>query len=273
MPYYSVHKRPPPHPLTPSQEKLKAALLATGEEWTPTWHHLLILDPTYFAAYCRLRSVPVLHQRLPRKTQHLVLLALDASVTHLHDHGIRVHTAAAMRAGASKEEIMETLELVSVLGVHAVTVGVPLLQEVLAERGEASDPAATALTPHQEQLKQDFTRQRGYYSSTWDPVLALSPDFFAAYTAFSSVPFQSPSHNHLEPKVKELIFVAIDSATTHLYAPGLKVHIRNAMQLGATREEVMEVFELAAGMGVVSVLRGVDALGEEVGGAVEGGKK
>ncbi|KAK1070583.1 hypothetical protein LTR74_004009 [Friedmanniomyces endolithicus] len=264
MPYYSVHKRAPTTPLTTTQEHLKTALIATGEPWTPTWHNLLLLDPTYFAAYTRLRSAAV-HKphHLPRKTQELLLLALDAPVTHLHDHGIQAHTTAAVHAGATREEILETLELVSVLGVHAVTVGMPLLQEVLAERGESIE-ALTAVTPQQEKLKEEFRLQRGYYSPSWDAVVALSPEFFAAYTAFSAVPFKHGSHNHLEPKVKELIFVAIDAATTHLYAPGLKIHMRNAMQCGATKEEVMEVLELAAGMGVVSVLRGVEALTEDL---------
>jgi alkylhydroperoxidase/carboxymuconolactone decarboxylase family protein YurZ len=45
------------------------------------------------------------------------------------------------------------------------------------------------------------------------------------------------------------VYIAIDCATTQLYVPGLKLHIRNAVKLGATPEEVMEVFELASLMG------------------------
>jgi alkylhydroperoxidase/carboxymuconolactone decarboxylase family protein YurZ len=52
------------------------------------------------------------------------------------------------------------------------------------------------------------------------------------------------------PKVKEFVYIAIDCATTHLYVLGLKLRIRNAERLGATPEEVMEVFELASLMGV-----------------------
>lgn len=261
MPYYSVHKRADTK-LTAEQEKLKQALVATGQEWTPTWHNILTLDSTYFSAYLRLRSVPILRKRLPHKIQELVLLAIDASCTHLYEPGIRAHTANALRAGASKEEIMETLELTSVLGVHAVTVGVPLLQEVLEEKGQQID--TKDLSAEQEQLKESFKRQRGYWGSSWDPVLALSPDFFEAYTAYSSVPFQQGSHNHLDAKTRELIFCAIDCATTHLYAPGLKVHIRNAIDFGATKEEVMEVFELAALMGAQTVMKGADVLSEEL---------
>jgi alkylhydroperoxidase/carboxymuconolactone decarboxylase family protein YurZ len=260
MPQYSIHHRHDVK-LSTEQEKLKEAFLETGEQFSTTWHNILVLDPRYFQAYLQLRQVPFIHGRkLSRKVQELVLLALDASVTHLFEPGIRVHTAAALKNGASKEEILETLELSSVLGVHAVNAGVPLLQEVMLEKGVSLTKGD--LSERQEKLKANFERQRGYWHSSWDPVLALSPNFFEAYTNYSSVPFQH-DHSALDPKTKELIFVAIDCSTTHLYREGLKLHIRNAVNHGATPEEVMEVFELAALMGAQTVMRGADVLVEE----------
>ncbi|KAK5167114.1 uncharacterized protein LTR77_007844 [Saxophila tyrrhenica] len=242
------------------QDQLKQSLTATGEPWTPTLSSLSKLDPTYLRAYTNLRSVPRNKKALPLKTQELLLLAIDAAVTHLDPAGVRAHTAAALAAGATREEILETLELSSVLGVHAVTVGVPTLMEVLAENGEP--PLPDELTPEQQQLKEAFTAKRGYWGTSWDPVLRLSPGFFEAYTEFSSVPFDA-EHGKLDAKTKELVYTAIDCSTTHLYQPGLKVHVRNAVKYGATKEEIMEVFELASLMGVKTVLMGVDALNEE----------
>ena len=66
--------------------------------------------------------------------------------------------------------------------------------------------------------------------------------------------------------MKELVYCAIDCATTHLYVPGLKLHIRNAIRYGASAAEVMEVFELAALMGVHTVMAGADVLVGELGG-------
>ncbi|KAK5107993.1 hypothetical protein LTR62_008887 [Meristemomyces frigidus] len=260
MPYYSVHKRPDSK-LTDEQTKLKQALTSAGQEWSQTWHNILVLDPAYFSAYLRLRSVPTLKRKLPHKVQELILLACDASCTHMYEPGIKAHTANALHAGASKEEVMETLELTSVLGVHSLSVGVPLLEEVLAEKGQSFPHD---LSEQQLKLKADFQTKRGYWNTSWDSVLRASPDFFEAYTAFSSVPFQADTHNHLDAKTRELIFCAIDCATTHLFAAGLKLHIRNAIELGATREEIMEVFELAALMGVHSVQKGADVLMEEL---------
>lgn len=235
---------------------LKQALIDSGEDWSPAWDKVNDLTPEYLAAYIKLRQVPINKQKLPRKIQELLLLAMDAQCTHLHTPGVAAHTSAALKAGATVGEIIETLELSSVLGVHAVTVGVPLLVEVMAERGTKLEQD---LDEKRQKLKANFQRQRGYWSNSWEPVIRLSPDFFEAYTNYSSVPFQE-GHSHLDAKTKELVFCAIDCATTHLFAPGLKIHIRNALEKGATPEEVMEVFELAALMGSQTVLAGAEAL-------------
>ena len=246
--------------LTAEQERLKQSLVDSGEEWNSSFENILKLDPRYFEAYVGLRRVPRDKKALPVKIQELVLLAMDAACTHLFEPGIRVHTAAAIKAGATKEEIMETLELSSVLGVHAVSVGVPTLLEVLEENGRS---IKQELDSNQERLKEEFTKKRGYWSTTWDPVIRLSPSFFEGYLNFSSVPF-GEGHNALDAKTKELIYTAIDCSTTHLFQPGLKVHIRNAVKYGATNEELMEVFELAALMGIQTTMKGADILTEQL---------
>ena len=68
----------------------------------------------------------------------------------------------------------------------------------------------------------------------------------------------------LEPKVKELIYTAFDASATHLYVPGLRQHIRNALALGATTDEVMEVFEIASVIGIHTCTMGVPILVEEL---------
>ncbi len=244
--------------LTAQQEKLKQALVDTGEAWNTSLENVLKLDEAYFAAYVKLRKVPRDKQKLSVKIQELVLLAIDAACTHLDGAGVRVHTQAALQAGATRAEILETLQLSSVLGVHAVTVGVPTLMEVLQENGSGS-MMDIELNEDQQRLKAEFEKKRGYWSSSWDPVIRLSPGFFEAYLEFSSVPF-AEGHNALDAKTKELIYTAIDCSTTHLYQPGLKVHIRNAVRYGATPEEIMEVFELAALIGIKTTMLGADAL-------------
>ena len=50
--------------------------------------------------------------------------------------------------------------------------------------------------------------------------------------------------------MKELIYTAFDASATHMYVPGLRQHIENALGYGATPAEVMEVFELASTIGI-----------------------
>ncbi len=106
-------------------------------------------------------------------------------------------------------------------------------------------------------IRQDFIDARGYWSRGWDPLLDIAPDYFEAYSKLSSVPWKTGT---LSPKVKELLYIAIDSSITHMYEPGLRVHIRNALRYGATRDEIMEVYELTSSIGVHSVTMGVPAL-------------
>jgi alkylhydroperoxidase/carboxymuconolactone decarboxylase family protein YurZ len=47
--------------------------------------------------------------------------------------GMRIHASQALKYGATMEELIETLELTSILGVHSVTIALPILREVEAQ--------------------------------------------------------------------------------------------------------------------------------------------
>ena len=81
-------------------------------------------------------------------------------------------------------------------------------------------------------LKADFEAKRGYWHEFWDGLLELDPDFFEAYVEFSSYPW---TNGVLEPKIKELIYTAFDASATHMYVPGLRQHIENALATGRRR--------------------------------------
>ena len=102
---------------------------------------------------------------------------------------------------------------------------------------------------------------RGDWNPLWDQLRQLDPEFMEAYLAFRSVPHRKA---HLPEKFRELVMVAINAATTHLYAPGVRRHIRNALKAGATREEVLEVIQLTTVMGIHSCNLAVPILMEEV---------
>lgn len=119
----------------------------------------------------------------------------------------------------------------------------------------------TPLGARQRALKQKFIDVRGSWNPIWDPLLEWDPAFLEAYFEFSAVPWRK---GVLPPKFKELIYIAIDASTTHLYAPGVRRHIRNALKLGASRDEILEVLELTSVLGIHACNLGVPILAEEL---------
>ena len=112
-----------------------------------------------------------------------------------------------------------------------------------------------------ERLREEFIAARGFWPSALDGLLDLDPGFFEAYLAFSGHPW---TDGVLEPKVKELVYIAFDASATHLYVPGLKLHIENALGLGATVDEIMEVLEIASVIGIHTCTMGVPIVIEEL---------
>ena len=51
----------------------------------------------------------------------------------MYEPGLRVHIQNALRYGATVAEILEVYQIVAALGVHTVTVGVPILMDALGE--------------------------------------------------------------------------------------------------------------------------------------------
>jgi alkylhydroperoxidase/carboxymuconolactone decarboxylase family protein YurZ len=161
--------------------------------------------------------------------------------------------------GATREELMEVLELTSTIGIHASNVAMPILAEVLEEEGLRE--RTVSADSRRQTLKRRFTEVQGHWDRIWDDALELDPDFFEAYLEFSSVPWQN---GVLEPKIKELVLCALDVAATHLYEPGIRIHMRNALRHGATAEEIMEAIEIASVIGIHGALIGTQMLEDAI---------
>ena len=244
--------------MTPEQQQIKDEFVAVRGSWGEPWQRMLEIDPAFVRAYLHFSAVPWTGpEHLEPKVKEFVYIAADAAATHLYEPGIRQHIGAAFEHGATVEEIMEVIELTSTLGIHASNIGVPLLLEVLQEEGLRDGPAP--LDERRERLKAEFTANRGYWHEFWDGLLELDPDLFEAYTEFSSVPWRT---GPLPPKVKELIYIAFDASATHLYVPGLKLHMQNAVRLGATAGEIMEVLAIVSVIGIHAATTATPILAE-----------
>jgi alkylhydroperoxidase/carboxymuconolactone decarboxylase family protein YurZ len=246
--------------LTEEQQQIKDEFIKVRGTWGDAWQRMLELDPPFVRAYLNFSSVPwTKASYLEPKVKEFVYIAADAAATHLYEPGIRQHITAALDHGATPAEVMEVLELTSTLGIHACNIGVPLLLEVLEEEGLRTGPAP--LDARQERLKAEFTENRGYWHQFWEGILEVAPDLFESYVEFSSVPWKTGT---LEPKVKELIYTAFDASATHLYVPGLKLHMRNAVRLGATVEEIVEVLSIVSVVGIHAATTAAPMLAEIV---------
>jgi alkylhydroperoxidase/carboxymuconolactone decarboxylase family protein YurZ len=241
-------------------QRIKEDFIAAGGAWDETWETVLKLNPELVVVCSKLASVPRRSGHLEPKIKELVALCVDASSTHLHLPGVRQHIRAALEHGASAAELTEVLELSATVSIHAMNVGIPILLDVASECGlRREEPERRSR--RQVELQEEFTRSRGYWNPTWDAVLELDPDFFEAYTDFSSLPWRS---GVLEPKVKEFMYIAFDASATHLYEVGLRLHIENALGYGASIAEIAEILEIAALIGIQSITGAAPILAEEL---------
>lgn len=101
-------------------------------DWNPLWATLAEWDSDFLEAYLGLRSVPFRKGPLPRKVKELILIAINAATTHMYAPGVRRHIRNALEHGATREEILETIQLTTVLGIHSSNVAIPILAEELA---------------------------------------------------------------------------------------------------------------------------------------------
>lgn len=107
----------------------------TTGDWNPFWNTLEELDPDYLEAFLKFRSVPQ-KGPLDQKTKEFIFIAINVATTHLWPSGARRHIANALETGATKEEILEVIQLTSIMGIHSMTMGVPILMEEVERHGQ-----------------------------------------------------------------------------------------------------------------------------------------
>ncbi len=179
----------------------------------------------------------------------LISLAINAACTNLNPDGTRRHIRAALEAGATREEILFVLKA----GVAHVD---PFVQPRRADTSRGSEsggrdaerPSTRPTTP-----ACDAMRAVGQWNTAWDPFFELDPAWTDQFFATAIPMYKS---GVMSPKEVELLSIACDASFTHMYAPGTRRHIKAALKLGATMEEIMEVLKLCVVQGVQSCNHG-----------------
>jgi alkylhydroperoxidase/carboxymuconolactone decarboxylase family protein YurZ len=123
---------------TPSIDKMRAV-----GQWNDSWDPLVALTPVWADQLMAAGAAIYTSGIFSPKEIELLSIAFDASYTHMYAFGARRHIKAALRAGATVEEIMEVLKLCVVQGVQSCNLGVPILAEELSHISSTKKPAAS----------------------------------------------------------------------------------------------------------------------------------
>ena len=107
----------------------------------------------------------------------------------------------------------------------------------------------------------DRLRATGNFNPAWKEMAELDPLWLEKFLDMGIKPMAS---GVLDPKTLEFLAIAVDASCTHLYAPGVRRHVRRALELGATREEILAVLQCVAVLGIHSCALGVPILVEEL---------
>ncbi|QEZ42955.1 carboxymuconolactone decarboxylase family protein [Cupriavidus oxalaticus] len=127
-------------PVTPVCDQLRAS-----GYWNPDWDAAAELDPVWTEKFMAAGMHPAMAGVLEPKVLEFIAIAVDASCTHLYAPGTRRHVRKALELGATKEEIAAVLQVVSVLGIHTMSLGAPiLLAELAARQHEPAENRAAA---------------------------------------------------------------------------------------------------------------------------------
>ena len=131
-----------------------------------------------------------------------------------------------------------------------------LSSDAFEGRGPATEGEKKAVGYIVDQMKAI-----GQWNSAWDPFFELDPQWTDEFMATGAALYAS---GILPAKEVELLSIAFDASFTHMYAPGTRRHIHNALAAGATVEEIMEVLKLCVVQGVQACNLGVPILAEEL---------
>lgn len=116
----------------------------------------------------------------------------------------------------------------------------------------------TQTTAQPETPISDALHTNGYWNPNWDPIAEVDKVWMEKFLNMGL-----HGKHVLDPKTYELIAIAVDASCTHMYAPGVRTHIRKALELGVTFEEIAAVLQLTSVLGIHTMSMGAPILLEE----------
>lgn len=248
--------------LTAEQEAFKQDYIRKRGYWVEFNDGLLTYSQAFLETYMKYAALPAAEGPLSPRMVELVYVAADASATHMFGDGLLIHTKLALARGATPTDVVETLQIATAQGLEGVTMGVEILVEELQAAGQDTFFLTAPLSAEQQALKAAYESRFGDWPEFADHLLRLHPSYFAVFTELVAAPEVTGS---LSAKERALIAVALNAAFTHQNPQGTRLHVARALRAGATKEEILQVLQLTAHLGVHACVIGVPMLMKAVG--------
>lgn len=206
--------------------------------------HLLRRRDRQFADVVdRLLARPYQSGALTAKVASLVCLAAESVIPEARPDRMRTVIVAAREAGASADEVLNVLEISCSLGLHSVSVGLPILLEEMDRAGLPLPEAG----PRHAELREFFEVRRvrtrkleGLYAS----ILQMDEEYFDARLRMIDLPWER--RDILDDEIKHLVSIAIDVVCPNLFESGIRLHVRQSLEIGVAPEAIWAVIQLAS---------------------------
>jgi alkylhydroperoxidase/carboxymuconolactone decarboxylase family protein YurZ len=244
--------------LTPRQEEIRDAFIRRRGYWADDWQLILEMDPEFLAAYTEVSAYAGERGILDRRTRELIYVACGSAVSHQHPLGILTHGRNALDAGATPQELLAVMELVSTIGIGTVHLAVREL-DARPDAGSAGDGTdgreAARLAAMRSRFEDVF--------HAWSPEVGESmravPDFYGHVVEMAAIPRLS---GVLTDREIALISFAVDALVTNMDERALRRDIEAAVRAGVSRDELLDVALQIEGVGIHAVTVGVPILAQ-----------
>lgn len=208
--------------------RLKDRVRAARGYWAPFHDILLQRAPGFLEAYVEFQAGPAIGGIIAPRLCELIYVAIDVSVNHMYPSGGRRHMELALKAGATPEEVLQTILIATALAARQpLELGLSILADETADQAPAADV----------------------------------PDADHACHAYDAAAREA---GPLSAKEREFIALAVCAAPDSLFTPGIRRHIRAAIAAGATRREIATVLQLAAAISIHTCTIALPALEDAI---------
>ena len=204
--------------------------------WPDDLNPLLRTRPSLLEAYLKLSSVPWQSGQLSPRLRELIYVAVDAVPQQFYPEGIRLHTAAAYRAGACESDVVSAISIAALVVFEG---------PIRAFRELGTAPSESHI--YGEGIRDRYAKTRGVWDNRLDSLLANYPELASAWVEVIETTF-GPDCS-LTPLECELVYVAC-LAASNSSSDAFHLPFAQARSHGASTEMIHEAVGLAAPLGM-----------------------